>query len=768
LYHRAKINLENKNPLLLLRAGIALDHGNMAIGRFFESDFSEQELSIIQKLGFEYTISIRDVVTYYSNADRPSELTQLHSINRNNHCENLSFDYKTPNEYFEGSMGGYFTYEEMLIILELMQLKFPNIISKLDTIDGFKTHNGNSIVYIKVSDNPSTDETEPEVLYTALHHAREPNSLSQMIFYLWYLLENYNSNPEIKYLVDNTEMYFVPCVNPDGYIINEINKPNGGGLWRKNGRKSQDGGLEGVDLNRNYGKFWGYDNDGSSPNPNSDTYRGTSAFSEPETSAIREFCIQHNFLMALNYHTFGNLLVHPWGYNDLPTDEDDLFKAIGNNLNFENNFKMGTGSETVGYTVNGDADDYMYGDQLEKNKIFSYTPEVGPSFWPPKADIDYLNKSCVHMNLSLPRLALGYVNHKYLINPMPLQMKDTINIEFIKAGFGSQPIEVMVQLDPKYSIDAVSQSMTLKQMESMVIKFPYLINEDLLEVGKNDIQLFIFKNYGVFTSKDSITLHIYKGDQQLKFEDAGNTFNNWTSVGGNWGLSSLSYTSSPTSISDSPTTNYARGKRTTLEMFKGVDLTEGKSPILRFNIKYNIEKNFDYASVYAFSLEGEEVRLCGNYTRLGSKDQLPGEPIYDGLQEDWVTEEISLSQFEGQKDVFINFEMVADEFLEMDGVYIDDIQIIIYKPSEVIINTTENSENSTDIYPNPSNGIISLNGFLNGSYELFTLDQKMIQKGLYLQNKNLDFSFLNNGVYFLHLKDGKHNNTTTKKIVILK
>lgn len=765
-YHRAKINLENKNPLLLLKAGIALDHGKLAIGRYFESDFSEKELNLIDKIGFEYSIVIRDVESHYGNPNRPSELFNQ-VTNRNNHCENIAYDYDTPSEYFDGSMGGYYTYDEMLIVLELMQIKFPNIISRMDSIRGFTTHNGNKIIYLKVSDNPSLEEDEPEVLYTALHHAREPNSLSQMIFYLWYLLENYNTNPEIKYLVDHTEMYFIPCVNPDGYKINELNKPNGGGLWRKNGRKDAVGNLMGVDLNRNYGKFWGYDNDGSSPNPNSDTYRGPSEFSEPETSAIKEMCEQHQFLLSLNYHTFGNLLVHPWGYNDLPTDEDKLFKLIGNNLNFENNFKMGTGTETVGYTVNGDADDYMYGEQLEKNKIYSYTPEVGPSFWPPKTDIDYLNKSCLHMNLSLPRLALGYVNHKYLINPRPLKMKDTIMVEFTRAGFGEKSVEVMLQLETKYSSDAVSKSITVKQMESDYVIYPYTIDENLLQVGKNSVKLYIFKNYGTYTSKDSLVLHIYKGDQQNKFDDNCTSFNNWTSIGGDWGLSTISYTSSPTSISDSPATNYARNKKTTLEMFRGVDLSEGKSPTLRFNIKYNIEKNFDYASVYAFTPEGGEVRLCGNYTRLGTKDQLFGEPVYDGLQETWVTEEISLSQFEGEKDVFINFEMVSDDFLEMDGVYIDDIQILNYKPAEIIDVVDENIYQAQGIFPNPSNGIVSLQGITNSRFELYTSDQKLVNKGYYFQNKSLDFSYYQNGIYFLHLKDDK-NNTIIKKIVILK
>ncbi|MBQ0741152.1 peptidase M14, partial [Aquimarina celericrescens] len=83
-----------------------------------------------------------------------------------------------------------------------------------------------------------------EMLFTSLHHAREPIALSQNLFYMWYLLENYNSNPEIKTLVDNTELYFIPIVNPDGYIYNQQTNPNGGGYWRKNRRNN--GGSYGI------------------------------------------------------------------------------------------------------------------------------------------------------------------------------------------------------------------------------------------------------------------------------------------------------------------------------------------------------------------------------------------------------------------------------------------------------------------------------------------------------------------------------------------
>src|SRR5690606_40564789 len=112
-------------------------------------------------------------------------------------------------------MAGYLTYQQMLDVLDDMAAKFPNLITvKAVVSDTNLTWEGRPLWYVKISDNPNTDEPEKEVLYTALHHAREPNSLSQMIFYMWYLLENYDTNPEIQYLVNNLDLYFIPCVKP--------------------------------------------------------------------------------------------------------------------------------------------------------------------------------------------------------------------------------------------------------------------------------------------------------------------------------------------------------------------------------------------------------------------------------------------------------------------------------------------------------------------------------------------------------------------------
>ena len=312
-YSRVKINLTGRDINDLAKAGIETDHGLFVKNKFFISDFSNEELEIIKNLKFETEVLVADVVAYYAAANRPSELTK--SAKRGSGCGGQSqneYNYTRPLNYKDGSMGGYYTYDEMLLVLDSMVAKFPHLISQRQDIDTLTTYQGNRLFYVKLSDQVAEDEiAEPKVLYTALHHAREPNGLTQMVYYMWYLLENYGIDPIVTRIVNETQLYFVPCVNPDGYKLNESTNPLGGGLWRKNMWRDTSGALKGVDLNRNYGHFWGFDNIGSSNNPNSQTYRGTDGFSEPETKSIRNLCTKIEFSMALNYHTFGNYLIHP-------------------------------------------------------------------------------------------------------------------------------------------------------------------------------------------------------------------------------------------------------------------------------------------------------------------------------------------------------------------------------------------------------------------------------------------------------------------------
>ena len=321
------------------------------------------------------------------------------------------FAQSSTDKFAVGSMGGFYTFQESLNKLSSFRKKHKSLISAPIRIG--ESIEGRPILAYRISDNADTTEpNEPEVLYTALHHAREPQTLMTVLYFMEKLLQGYGKNPEITYLINHRQMWFIPIVNPDGYVHNQEINPNGGGLWRKN-RRQNSGGSFGIDLNRNYSYFWGFNDNGSSPNPSDETFRGLSAFSEPETSAIRNFVNSHNFYLALNYHSFRNLWIYPWGFKNEETSDKLIFREYARWMTRENHYRIGTTLDTLGYLTNGEAGDWLYGEsRFGKQKIIAMTPEIGDftdNFWPSQNRILPLAIENYKANLALAWLAGGYV-----------------------------------------------------------------------------------------------------------------------------------------------------------------------------------------------------------------------------------------------------------------------------------------------------------------------------------------------------------------------
>lgn len=228
------------------------------------------------------------------------------------------------------------------------------------------------ILAIKISDNVDMDEDEPEALIMALHHAREWPTSEIAVQLIENLTDMYGSDPRISWLVDNREIWIVPVVNPDG-LDYALNVDEG---WRKNRRDNGDGSY-GVDINRNYAGSengdplgeWG--GAGTSDDTSSLVYCGEYPFSEPETQAIRDLALNHSFSVAIDFHTFGDLVMWPWGYTtDLPPDNDDLVR-IGTNMAALNGY---TADQSVGlYPTTGDSLDWLYGGV----DVYAFLFEVG-------------------------------------------------------------------------------------------------------------------------------------------------------------------------------------------------------------------------------------------------------------------------------------------------------------------------------------------------------------------------------------------------------
>jgi carboxypeptidase T len=274
---------------------------------------------------------------------------------------------------------GYHTYAEMVAEIQAAQAAHPDIV-ELRSIG--KSYGGRDLWVAKVSDNVATDEPEPEVLFDSLHHAREHLSLEQTLAILRWLTDGYGSDARITSIVDTREVWIVFAVNPDGAEYDLTGAPYR--AWRKNRQPNPGSSYVGTDLNRNYSYHWACCG-GSSASKSASTYHGPSAFSAPETRAMRNFMAsrrvggRQQIQTAITFHTAGQQILWPYGYTktdvpwDMTVDDHAALVALGRKMASTNGYTAMQSSSL--YITDGDEIDYAYGVE----GIFMYTFELYPS-----------------------------------------------------------------------------------------------------------------------------------------------------------------------------------------------------------------------------------------------------------------------------------------------------------------------------------------------------------------------------------------------------
>ncbi len=370
-------------------APLNLDIASSRYGSHVDVIVDSGELQRIALLGFKYDVVIEDLESHAA-AVREEGLGAHHS-------------------YHEAAA-------ELMDAAEL----HPKI-ARVDSIG--RTYYNRAIWAIKISDNPgANDPSEADILFIGLHHAREVITPDVLLYLMHHLLDNYGTDPHITHLVDDREIWIVPVLNPDGHVHVE----QGAFDWRKNMRPPPFGTCVGVDLNRNYGYMWGADDQGSSPNPCNQTYRGIGPFSEHETKAIRDLVLDeaHNFTTAISYHSYGNLILFPWGYTRELTPDHDTYVVFADSMAAYNGYAAGPGYGTI-YPTNGDMDDWMYADKAlyphqdpripptPKDRVFAFTFEVGGGFYPGESMIGQLIRENLEPNL----FAIEYGDNPYRVWP---------------------------------------------------------------------------------------------------------------------------------------------------------------------------------------------------------------------------------------------------------------------------------------------------------------------------------------------------------------
>jgi Zinc carboxypeptidase len=277
--------------------------------------------------------------------------------------------------------------------LKLLAGRYPHLVRPFTL--PHKTHLGRDVLGIEITRNPfALKDGKPIFLSLGVHHAREWPAGEHPLEWAYELLTSYGDAGRATRLVRRTRNVVIPIVNPDGFNISREAAPLGDfslfdyEMKRTNCWPDPDhpgpcennptaGRALGVDLNRNYGGFWG--GSGATPSPLTDIFRGTSPFSEPETENIRKLVSERQVTNLITNHTYSNLVLRPPGVVDTGAPhEEPLLRALGEAMTSHNAYANIPGYGL--YDTTGTTEDWTFWSA----GTLSYTFEIGPTeFHPP-------------------------------------------------------------------------------------------------------------------------------------------------------------------------------------------------------------------------------------------------------------------------------------------------------------------------------------------------------------------------------------------------
>lgn len=693
---------------------LQIDHFHEEPGGAIISEISATDLAKLRTTSYRYEILVDDVARKLEEANNKYYTERANALSSGQN--RMAFEQTgsiidniitTPSSFVvQPTFGGYYSFAQMEAAMDDMVDAYPSIIQKISL---GQSHQGRDIWCLKISDQVTTDDSnEPEVLYIGLQHAREAIGGSSMIFFMQYLCESYATDSRIRDLVDNREIFIIPCMNPDGWEYNRLNGGAGSG-WRKN-RRNNGGGEWGVDLNRNWGVDWsncsapiiGSPSSCGSGSTSADTYYGPSPFSEPETQAIRDFTYTRRFVAMIDQHAYGPYYSLPFGRPSLPTNtmasDDDLFytyvsAAMGN----YNGMRSGNSPQALGYEVAGGVKDWMLKGNIgtgTKGKVLGMTGEGGAgggtggsygSFWAPASEIVNLCKGMAYQNLQLLYAAGSYVN---------LQDRDDISINATSGSFGfhltrvgleNQPVNISII--PLENIQSTGSPVSVTSLTNYYDTYNGNISYTLSPSISNGKRVrFAWRiETGGYTYYDTVTkfynpIVLFSDDME-----SGSVGTNWAVTSG-WNYTSENAYAGSRSLAESPGGNYPANTIRRATCTVSFDLGDATAAWLSFWVKHRAENFHDKLQVLVSDDGGSSWTAVAGTTTIqepGTLDgsNINGEPSLTGIKEDWTRELFDLGAWLNTPGLRLRFEFTSDgstsyDFSEDDGFHIDNVKLI--------------------------------------------------------------------------------------------
>jgi len=735
-YAKVKVHLSSDGEVQDLQSlGLDIDHFQFLKDQAIQFIINHDDLVILDQAGFSYEVLVPDMQVHYQQKVKADQQI-LPTITRSP---------QTAEHFGYGSMGGFYTLEELEAKMDEMNEEFPALATAKFSIG--KSIEGRDIWAIKISDNPNVDEEESVVYYDALHHAREPLSMATTINYAFWLLENYETNEQVKYIIDNREIYFVPCVNPDGYEYNRQTNPNGGGFWRKN-RRMNDATCFGVDLNRNYSRGYAHDGSCSSTNACSNTYRGAEAFSEPEAQAVRDFLALIQPKTAFSIHSTAGSYLMPYGFDTSPPDFS-IYSEWASDFLSENDYPYGVTYQMLNYTSCGTTRDYMYSEG-----IYGGTPEIdGSGFWPAQSEIFALVDENVYAMFYQAWIAGQYTDvqsHEIVGDLVPGRtFQVAVEVKNKGVGMAISAVEVMLLADdPLISISGSEQLGIVASRSKATSPYFTITADPLFDANQLPLHIIV-KQDGV--GVDTQTIIIPLGAKDILFADnAENGATNWTSSGNGipWGPNTDDAYDGLFSFGDSNGGNSENGTNNYFTLNEDINLSNLDSPWLEFYAKWSIE-SFDYVSLQYTTDNGLNWENIKNFRR----------------SEPWHQELIDLRPYTSATSFGLRFQLLTDGSLPGDGFYFDKLSIADYLCCPT--STEDLQANNFSLHPNPFSQYLRVvaRDAVNLQIEVFDISGHELQSLEVTGSMDMNMSGLSPGTYFVKATDQDSGEFVVKRLV---
>lgn len=748
------------------------DHINAEIYReirlFAETNVCEQHEFISEILPFTTSKLYHDLIVNdyeFNSIEAKNCKNEILNNDMVQFYEKRLTNYKTniellSGEYFRlGSLNGYFRCDEIYAELDRMIEKYPDFIRK--NIIDYSYENNPIYEYCISSDLCSNSKSKGAVLITSLHHGNEQGSAFAVIYYLWDLFKRFdNADAEAIYVLNSKMIYVIPVVNPDGVIYNDTTAPNGGGMWRKNRRINQDGSI-GVDLNRNYGPgyAWNAPNNGSSIRGNLETYRGDSAFSEPESRCIRDFVAGKNIKLAVNVHTYGNCVVYPYSYLT-EVNPDSLWYRSFLSEKFRNSgYLFGLDVDVIRFPYRGTSEDFMYIGGQTFRSIKSMALEIGTysdGFWAPinsiieesKKNIRFFNDVILSSGANIALIDHDVIveNGRYYIR-LTLQNVGTESLDLFRFSLISNQEDLIVEKKI-----FLGSSLSINESKEFFVEyFPSGIANG--EIAKFSLNLDLG-----YTKKIDFELPVYEYEEQ---DILSKEFSEQWQLNDSWNIIQ-NYDDEPYLVSN--ISDYYEGKQNSFAFFK-IDNTADSIAryTLRFDHWYNIETNFDFGLIWTKDDSGRYRNMKdGEYMTKGSNrlggvqdDTLWG---FHGVFNFWFPQLVYLGNM-GDKINELAFNLRTDAGLNKKGWKIKNLKLRKFKkianPNYVQLDT----RSYIQLFPNPAKDFIDIsfdeaNINNNSNVNIFIynsagniIDRICLDK--YPKTYQLDISNYMSGTYFI-------------------